>query len=89
MTAAVRQNWQEPGPPGSPQLGQPAGSVSSVAELDTAPNADFETAEKVDSFLCSSVPWHDGHAGAGDELRTSVSNSLLHDAHLNSNIGMT
>ena len=63
--------------------------MSSVAQLETAPKADFETAAKVDNFLCSSVPWQDGHAGAGEELRTNVSNSLLQDAHLNSNIGMT
>ena len=62
--------------------------MSSVAELDTAPNADFEIAAKVDNFLCRSVPWHPGHSGAGEELRTSVSNSLLQEAHLNSKMGM-
>jgi hypothetical protein len=82
------QNWQEPGPPGSPQLGQPAGSVSSEAELETAPKADFDTAENVDGFLCRSVPWQAGHSAAGDELRTSFSNSLPQAPHLNSKMGM-
>ena len=62
---------------------------SSAAELDAAPKADFEMAEKVDSFLCRSVLWHDGHTEAGDEPRTRVSNSFPQDRHLNSNIGMT
>lgn len=61
---------------------------SSAAEPDTAPKADFEMAEKVDSFLCRSVLWHDGQTEAGREPRTSVSNSLPQDRHLNSNIGM-
>jgi hypothetical protein len=47
------------------------------------------TAAKVDSFFVNSVPWQAGHAGAGAELRTSVSNSLPQPLHLYSNIGMT
>ena len=82
------QNWHDPGPSGLPQLPQPAGSVSSAAELDTAPKADRDTAEKVDSFLCRSAPWQDGHSNAGEELRTRVSNSLPQDPQLNSNMGM-
>ena len=62
--------------------------MSSAAELDTAPNADFDTAEKVDSFLCRSALWQAGHSDAGEELRTRVSNSLPQPAHLNSNMGM-
>lgn len=82
------QNWQEPGPPGSPQPGQPAGSVSSVAELDTAPNAEREVAENVESFFRRSVPRQAGQAGGGDALRTSFSNSLPQAAHWYSNMGM-
>ena len=66
---------------GLPQEEQPAGKVSSVAELDTAPNADLETAENVESFLRRSVLAHAGHAAAGAELRTSFSNSLLQEPH--------
>jgi hypothetical protein len=84
----LRQKPHDPGPSGLPQLGQPAGRVSSVAELDTAPKADFETAAKVESFLCRSVPWQVGHSDAGEELRTRVSNSLPQETHLNSKMGM-
>jgi hypothetical protein len=71
-----------------PQVEHPAGRVSSAAELDTAPNDDFEIAEKVDSFLCKSVLRHAGHSEAGDDVRTSFSNSLPHEPHLNSKMGM-
>ena len=60
-----------------------------MAELDTAPNADFEIAENVDSFLFRSVLSHAGQAGAGAEVRTSFSNSLPQDAHLYSKIGIS
>ena len=62
--------------------------MSSVAELDTAPKADFDTAAKVESFLCRSVLLQEGHAGAALELRTSVSKSLAQEPHLNSKMGM-
>ncbi len=81
-------NWQEPGPPGWPHEPQLAGSVSSAAELDVAANADFEIAENVDNFFCSSVLWHDGHSAVESELRTSFSNSLPQALHLNSKMGM-
>lgn len=61
---------------------------SSAAELDTAPKAGFEMAEKVESFLCKSVLWHNGHAEAGEAPRTSDSNSFPQDRHLNSKMGM-
>ena len=45
--------------------------MSSDAELDTAPKAERELAENVEIFFCRSALLHDGHSGAGDELRTS------------------
>lgn len=62
--------------------------MSSEAELDTAPKAERDTAEKVETFFCRSPLWQDGHTGAGPELRTSFSNSLPQAAHLNSKMGM-
>lgn len=60
---------------------------SSEAAL-AAPKAVFDIAAKVDSFLCRSVPWHDGHAAAGDDARTSVSNSFPQEPQVNSNMGI-
>jgi hypothetical protein len=71
-----------------PQVLQPAGNVSSAAELETAPNALFEWAENVDSFFSRLPLWHDGHSGVELELRISFSNSLPQEPHLNSKIGM-
>ena len=62
--------------------------MSSEAELDTAPKAERDVEEKVESFLCRSLLLHDGHSGAGDELRTSFSNSLPQEPHLYSKMGM-
>jgi hypothetical protein len=67
-------NSQDPGPPGFPQLEQASAAISSE-EFDAAPNAVFEIAEKVDSFLCRSAPRHAGQDAAGEDVRTSVSNS--------------
>ncbi len=65
---------------------QSSGRMSSEAE-PAAAKAVFELAEKVDTFLCRLLPWHDGHAAAGEDVRISVSNSLPQDSHLNSNMG--
>ena len=62
--------------------------MSSDAELDTAPKAEREFAENVEIFFCRSALLHDGHSGAGDELRTSFSNSLPQARHWYSNMGM-
>jgi hypothetical protein len=59
-----------------------------VAELDTAPNAEREFAENVEIFFRRSVPWQAGHSGAGDEVRTSFSNSLPQALHWYSKMGM-
>lgn len=41
-----------------------------------------------ESFLFNSLPLQAGHAGAGEELRTSTSNSLPQEAHWYSYMGM-
>jgi len=43
---------------------------------------------KPDSFFCSAALWHDGHSGAGEDARTSVSNSVPQSRQAYSNIGM-
>jgi len=45
-------------------------------------------AAKADIFFRSSVPWHAGHSGAGEDPRTSVSNSLPQELHEYSKMGM-
>jgi hypothetical protein len=85
--AYYESNRQAPGPSGLPQVPHASGIISSEA-LDAAPNAVFECAANVDNFLCKSVPLHDGHATAGDEPRTSFSNSFPQEPHRYSNMGM-
>ncbi len=73
--------WQAPGPSGCPQLPQGAGRSlrlvgTALAEL------------KADNFLRRSVLLHCGQCGAGDDWRTSFSNSCPQATHSYSKMGM-
>lgn len=43
---------------------------------------------KPESFFSSLLPWQVGHEGAGDDARTSVSNSVPQELHAYSKMGM-
>jgi hypothetical protein len=73
--------WQAPGPSGCPQLPQGAGrSLRLVGEALAA--------LKADSFLRRSVLSHCGQCSAGEDWRTSFSNSCPQAAHSYSKMGM-
>lgn len=61
---------QAPGPSGWPQLPQGAGRSLLPAPLIV------EKVAKADSFFTTSALWQSGHSGAGEDWRTSFSNSL-------------
>ncbi|EXI74464.1 MAG: hypothetical protein AW07_01695 [Candidatus Accumulibacter sp. SK-11] len=73
--------WHAPGPSGCPQLPQGAGRSLRLA-------GDALAALKADSFLCRSELLHWGHCGAGEDWRTSFSNSCPQAAHAYSKMGM-
>ncbi len=60
--------------------------MAGIAEADA--DAVAVCAANVDRRRCSSVPWHDGHAGTSWPL-TSTSNCVSQAVHAYSNSGMT
>lgn len=77
----VQCRWQAPGPSGCPQL--PQGAGRSLRLLGEA-----LAALKADSFLRRSVLSHCGQCSAGEDWRTSFSNSCPQAAHSYSKMGM-
>ena len=79
--AATPQMEQDPTPLGSPHVPQGPGG-SPVADAPSPPTANTE------NFFSRFSPPQDGHFGV-DELKTIVSNGLLHFRHTNSKMGIS